>query len=82
MPRFTTSSLRSTNPLHLFYSIGAEKICRMSAIKATIGSVMGFFDHEIHKRWLDANTCAFLDDVTHWMEKPEDPEKTQEGDPE
>ena len=36
---------------------------------------MGFFDHEIHKRWLDANTCAFLDDVTHWMEKPEDPEK-------
>lgn len=39
-----------------------------------IGSVMGFFDHEIHKRWLDANTCAFLDDVTHWMEKPEDPE--------
>jgi hypothetical protein len=47
-----------------------------------IGSVMGFFDHEIHKRWLDANTCAFLDDVTHWMEKPEDPEKTEEGDPE
>lgn len=45
-----------------------------------IGSVMGFFDHEIHKRWLDANTCAFLDDVTHWMEKPEDPEKTEEGD--
>ena len=44
-----------------------------------IGSVMGFFDHEIHKRWLDANTCAFLDDVTHWMEKPEDPEKTEEG---
>lgn len=40
-----------------------------------IGSVMGFFDHEIHKRWLDANTCAFLDDVTHWMEKPEDPKK-------
>lgn len=39
-----------------------------------IGSVMGFFDHEIHKRWLDTNTCAFLDDVTHWMEKPEDPE--------
>lgn len=31
---------------------------------------------------LDANTCAFLDDVTHWMEKPEDPEKTEEGDPE
>ena len=47
-----------------------------------IGSVMGFFDHEIHKRWLDANTCAFLDDVTHWMEKPEDPEKTEEGDSE
>lgn len=43
---------------------------------------MGFFDHEIHKRWLDANTCAFLDDVTHWMEKPEDPEKMEEGDPE
>lgn len=40
-----------------------------------IGSIMGFYDHEIHKRWLDANTCAFLDDVTHWMEKPEDPEK-------
>ena len=47
-----------------------------------IGSVIGFFDHEIHKRWLDANTCAFLDDVTHWMEKPEDPEKTEEGDSE
>ena len=44
-----------------------------------IGSVMGFFDHEIHKRWLDANTCAFLDDVTHWMEKPEDPEKRKRG---
>lgn len=52
------------------------------AYRDGIGSVMGFFDHEIHKRWLDANTCAFLDNVTHWMEKPEDPEKTEEGDPE
>lgn len=35
-----------------------------------IGSVMGFFDHEIHKRWLDANTCAFLDDVrTGWKSR-------------
>lgn len=39
-----------------------------------IGSVMGFYDHEISKMWLDANTCTFLDDVTHWMEQPDPPE--------
>ena len=44
-----------------------------------IGSVMGFYDtepnYEVRKRWFDANTCTFLDDVTHWMEQPEPPEK-------
>lgn len=60
----------------------AEEIADVIVYRDGIGSVMGFFDHEIHKRWLDANTCAFLDDVTHWMEKPEDPEKTEEGYPE
>lgn len=40
-----------------------------------IGSTMGIFDHEIHKRWLDANTFMFLDGVTHWMEQPVPPKE-------
>ena len=39
-----------------------------------VGSTMGIFDHEIHKRWIDANTFMFLEGVTHWMEQPEPPE--------
>lgn len=38
-----------------------------------VGSTMGIFDNEIHKRWIDANTFMFLEGVTHWMEQPEPP---------